>query len=280
MNICVVGLGLIGGSFCKAISKRTAHSCFGIDVNKDTLNSANKDGSIKDIISSSRLSEMDMTIVCLHPKQTIEFIKNNADKFKKGSIVLDLCGVKGEIVSSVSDILKEKGVFFIGCHPMAGREFSGYDFSLETLFDNASFISTPSEDTPKEIVENLKEFAKTIGFKKFVVTTPDEHDRIISYTSQLAHIVSSSYIKSPTAQQQSGFSAGSFQDLTRVARLNENMWTDLFLMNSAPLVTEIDTIIKHLTEYRNALEDNNSDELRELLKNGRILKEKSINNFQ
>lgn len=280
MNICVVGLGLIGGSFCKSISKRTAHSCFGIDVNEYTLKSAINDGSIKDMISPSQLSEMDMTIVCLHPKQTIEFIKNNANKFKTGSIVIDSCGVKGEIVSSVSDVLKEQGVIFIGCHPMAGREFSGYDFSLETLFDNASFISTPSEDTPREIVENLKELMQAISFKKFVVTSPQEHDRIISYTSQLAHIVSSSYIKSPTAQQQSGFSAGSFQDLTRVAQLNENMWTDLFLMNSAPLVTEIDTIISHLTEYKNALVDNNSNDLRELLKNGRILKEKSMTNFQ
>lgn len=280
MNICVVGLGLIGGSFCKAISARTNHTCYGIDISENVINSARNDCSIKDSISSSQLCNMDMVIVCLHPKQTIDFIKENAGNFKKGSLVIDSCGVKSEIVSAVSDILKENGVMFIGCHPMAGREFSGYEFSLETLFNNSSFISTPSNDIPNEIIEGLKSFTETIGFIKFVVTTPEEHDRIISYTSQLAHIVSSSYIKSPTAQQQSGFSAGSFQDLTRVARLNENMWTDLFLMNSAPLVCEIDNIITHLTKYRNAIADNDSDYLNDLLKEGRILKEKSIGNFQ
>jgi prephenate dehydrogenase len=275
MNVAVVGLGLIGGSFCKAISARTEHACFGIDINESTLASARKDGVIKESITENDLSKMDMTIVCLHPKQTIEFILKNASKFRKGSIVIDSCGVKNEIVSSVTKSLNENGVFFIGCHPMAGREFSGYDYSLESLFDNASFIITPDENLPIERLDTLKSLVDKIGFKRVVVTTPQEHDRIISYTSQLAHIVSSAYIKSPTLEKQSGFSAGSFQDLTRVAKLNEDMWTELFLMNSEPLANEIDTIIKHLSDYKNAIEKKNADTLKELLREGRILKEMS-----
>jgi len=275
MKIAVVGLGLIGGSFCKAISKRTPHSCFGIDINKCTIQSAISDGAIEKEISPTELKEMDMTIVCLHPEQTIEFILENLMHFKKGSVVIDSCGVKGKIINSVSAKLLERDVTFIGCHPMAGREFSGYNFSLETLFDNASFIITPSTTTPYNNVEHLKGFAKTIGFKKIVITTADEHDKIIAFTSQLAHIVSSAYIKSPTLNERNGFSAGSFLDLTRVAKLNEDMWTALFLMNKAPLIYEIDTIIKNLEEYREVIINDDSEKLNCLLKEGRILKEQS-----
>ena len=216
-----------------------------------------------------------MTIVCLHPKQSIDFILNNIDNFKSGSIVIDSCGVKESIINSVAEKLLEKDVHFIGCHPMAGREFSGYDFSLETLFDKASFIITPTEKTPATLVEKIKELISVIGFKKIVISTASEHDKTIAFTSQLAHIVSNAYVKSPTLQSYSGFSAGSFQDLTRVAKLNEDMWTDLFMMNKSPLLFEIDTIIENLKQYRNAIENDNDITLKQLLKDGRILKEES-----
>jgi len=276
MNIAVIGLGLIGGSFCKAISSRTNHSCFGIDTNKATISSALKDGAIKKEISPAELSDMDMTIVCLHPQQTIDFILENSGNFKIGSTVIDSCGVKDNIINSVTDTLLIKGVHFIGCHPMAGREFSGYDFSLETLFDNASFIITPSATTPYFLIETLKELACCIGFKKVVISTATEHDKIIAFTSQLAHIVSNAYIKSPTLNQQNGFSAGSFQDLTRVAKLNEDLWTALFMMNKSPLLFEIDTIIENLEKYREAIKNDDFEKLKGLLKEGRILKEKSL----
>ena len=274
MNITVVGLGLIGGSFCKAISRMTEHKCYGMDINNDVTRSAIAEKAIIDKVED--VSQSDLTIICLYPKATIEFILNNCEKFKKGSIVIDSCGIKKAITEKVSEKLLKCGVTFIGAHPMAGREFSGFDYSIPELFENASLILTPDENADEDKISVVRNLAYQLSFKKVVVTTPEEHDRIISYTSQLAHIVSSAYIKSPTAQEQSGFSAGSFKDLTRVARLNENMWTSLFLLNKENLISEISLIIKNLNDYKNALESDDSETLNSLLKEGRILKEKSM----
>ena len=219
------------------------------------------------------VSEADITIVSLFPPTIISFIKENADLFKEGSIVIDTGGIKKAIVDEVTPILAERGVTFIGVHPMAGREFSGFEYSLDNLFDDASFIMTPTESTPKEEINIIEDLAHSIHFKKVVKATPEEHDKIIAFTSQLAHVVSNAYIKSPTHQQQLGFSAGSFQDLTRVAKLNENMWTPLFLMNKEPLLFEIDYIMARLGEYRKAIAEDDSETLRKLLRDGRILKE-------
>ena len=274
MNITVVGLGLIGGSFCKAISRRTEHKCYGMDINDTVICSAIAEKAIID--RAKDVSQSDLTIVCLYPEATIEFILNNCNKFKKGIIVIDSCGIKRAITEKVFEKLSEQGVTFIGAHPMAGREFSGFDYSIPELFENASLILTPDEKTDEEKISVVRNLAYQLSFKKVVITTPEEHDRIISYTSQLAHIVSSAYIKSPTAQEQSGFSAGSFKDLTRVARLNENMWTSLFLLNKENLISEISLIIENLNDYKNALESDDSETLNSLLKEGRILKEKSM----
>lgn len=273
MNIVVVGLGLIGGSFCKAISAKTKHNCFGIDTDLSAIKSAIADKAILREISPSELSDIDLTIVCLHPNAAMKFILDNAKSFKKGSIVIDSCGVKSAVIERVEMALLAEDVYFLGCHPMAGREFSGYPYSLESLFEKASFIITPTENTTADVLETVKDFSKEIGFAKTVVTTALQHDKTIAFTSQLAHIVSSSYIKSPTLKSFDGFSAGSFLDLTRVAKLNEDMWTSLFLLNKEPLIFEISTIIAKLEEYRQVLEDDNSDELKKLLKEGRILKE-------
>ena len=273
MVITVVGLGLIGGSFCKAIKEKTEHTCLGVDLSEDVIKKAISEKTIDS--ECKDLSVSDITIICLYPEATVEFILNNKEKFKKGSIVTDVCGIKEYIVSSVKNDVEECGVTFIGAHPMAGREFSGYAYSLSDLYKNASFIMTP-ENAPEDAVSTLEKLVLDLGFGKVVKTTPREHDEIIAYTSQLAHIVSSAYIKSPTLQKEVGFSAGSFKDLTRVAKLNEDMWTSLFIKNKEPLIFEIKEITERLSEYLNALENEDSDSMRELLKNGRILKEKSI----
>lgn len=271
MIITAVGLGLIGGSLCKAIKKHTNHTVYGIDINKETISMALSQNAID--AETDDLGLADITIVSLYPIDAIDYIINNADKFKSGSIVIDTCGIKKEIVDRVTPVLEKRDVTFIGTHPMAGREFSGFEYSLDNLFDEASFIITPSEATPQAKLNLLKDLAYNIHFKKVVFATPEEHDQIIAFTSQLAHVVSNAYIKSPTHQKQLGFSAGSFQDLTRVAKLNEIMWTPLFMLNKGPLCDEIDCIIEKLTEYRDAMKNDDSDKLRELLKEGRILKE-------
>lgn len=280
MNIAVAGLGLIGGSFCKAIKKYTENSVFGIDTDDRAIEKALGCGAIDGAVSPSELKNIDFTIVSLHPEQTVNFILENAENFKEGSLVIDTCGVKKAVVETVSEPLNEKGVIFAGCHPMAGREFSGFDYSLAELYENASFIITPCENTPSFVTDFLREFALKLHFGKAVISSPEEHDKAIAFTSQLAHIVSNAYIKSPTLKNESGFSAGSFLDLTRVAKLNEDMWTSLFLMNKEPLLFEINTIIEKLTEYRDALKSDDSVFLKALLREGRILKEESLKEHQ
>ena len=177
------------------------------------------------------------------------------------------------MVKAASGPLNRLGVRFVGCHPMAGREFSGFDYARADLFDGASFILTPDEHTDPSAVAELEAFARSIGFGQTVTASPEEHDRIIAATSQLAHVVSNAYMKSPTLQKEAGFSAGSYLDLTRVAKLNEEMWTSLFLLNREALLYEVDTIMEHLSQYRDALNRQDAPGLRELLKEGRLLKE-------
>lgn len=271
MIVTVVGLGLIGGSLCKTIKKHTDYTVYGVDINKETVEMAVSQGAID--AETDDLSLADITIISLYPTVTIDYIKENAAKFKKGSIVIDTCGIKKAIVEAATPVLAENDVTFIGVHPMAGREFSGFEYSQDNLFDSASFIITPTEETPQAKLNLIEDFAYAINFKKVVTATPEEHDDIIAFTSQLAHVVSNAYIKSPTHQRQLGFSAGSFLDLTRVAKLNEEMWTPLFMLNKEPLCREIKCIIERLTEYLDAMEQDDSEKLKQLLRDGRILKE-------
>ena len=275
MKIAIVGLGLIGGSLAKAIKKNTQYMCYGLDIDKQAVKSAIEQEAIDSEITAEKLGICDIVIVSLHPVQTIDFMLKNKDNFKKGGIVIDTCGVKGAIVDAVEKPLADAGVEFLGCHPMAGREFSGFSYSVDNLFERASFIITKTDNTKQQVLDAVTKFAYDCGFAKVVVSDTKEHDEIIAYTSQLAHIVSSSYVKSPSLMRQAGFSAGSFKDLTRVAKLNEDMWTPLFMMNKDALISEIDYIIKHLTEYRDAIGSGDRESLHELLKKGRELKELS-----
>lgn len=275
MNIAVVGLGLIGGSICKALKQNTFHNIMGIDTDKETIAKALEQNAIDEEITPDRLNEASLTIICLYPEAIVDFVKQNADKFKKGTIVADTCGIKEYVVENCTPILEERGVYFVGTHPMAGREFSGFDYSLPDLYKGASYIITPTENTPSLAVDLLSTLASSMGFGKVVISTPEKHDKVIAYTSQLAHVVSNTYVKSPSLLDFNGFSAGSFQDLTRVAKLNEYMWSSLFMCNKKALLEEIDCFIEHFTQYKIAMENDDIDALRELLKDGRILKEKS-----
>ena len=276
MKILIVGLGLIGGSYCKAISSYTDHEVYGLDSNADVIESAKNCKCIKDGSDISQLDMFDMVIVCLHPVPAFEFMKNNVSNMKKGAILCDVCGIKGQMSVDMTKTAKNCGIHYVGTHPMAGKEHFGFEFSDGSLFIGANFIVTPTDDTDKESVLTVEKLAKKMGFKKIVESTPFDHDSIIAYTSQLAHVVSSAYVKSPTMQKELGFSAGSFKDMTRIATLNESMWTTLFMANKDCLVFEIDQLIQHLSEYKKAIADNDSQTLEKLLKDGRILKEENI----
>lgn len=278
MKICVAGLGLIGGSLAKAIKKNTDEIVYGLDIDRETIANALAQETIDGELTPAELGCCDLVILGLYPQATIDFIKENKNNFKSGSIVIDTCGIKSSVVESAEADLAGTGVSFLGCHPMAGREFWGFAYALDNLFDKASFIMTPTDNTPSEVIDTVKDLALRIGFARCVISTPAEHDEVIAFTSQLAHVVSSAYVKSPSLFRQAGFSAGSFKDLTRVAKLNEDMWTSLFLLNKEPLLFELDHIIKALTDYRDAINDNDAERLHALLKEGRELKEQSIKN--
>ncbi len=276
VNIAVVGLGLIGGSICKALKANTFNHIMGIDTDKETIRKALEQGAIDEEITPDRLCEANITIVALYPVKIVEFVKENANKFKKGSIVMDICGIKGYVVKNCTPILEEHGVIFIGTHPMAGTEHSGFDYSTADLFNKASFIITPTEKTPQIAIDLVSTLGACMKFGQVVIATPEQHDANIAYTSQLAHIVSNAYVKSPSLFRADGFSAGSFLDLTRVAYLNEDMWSSLFMCNKEAILFEVNNIIKSLGEYRDAIVNDDIDTLREILKVGRERKEKSM----
>ena len=276
MKIAVVGLGLIGGSICKALKKNTFHYIMGIDNDESVTEKALEYGAVDEIITPEGLKDADMTMICLYPEAIVEFVNQHKDKFKSGSIVTDSCGVKEYVVTRCTKVLEPLGVIFVGSHPMAGREFSGFDYSTDDLFVGASYIVTPSENTPKMAIDLLATLACCMGFGKVVTATPKQHDINIAFTSQLAHVVSNAYVKSPSLFNADGFSAGSFLDLTRVAKLNEYMWSSLFLCNKEALLFELNSIIDSLNEYKTAIENDDIDTLREILKVGRERKEKSL----
>lgn len=277
MTITIIGLGLIGGSLCKAIKTKTSHTCYGVNRNPAVLESALRDGAVDRAFSlEEQLPASDIYIVCFHPRMTMEYIEKRAGEFSPGSLVLDVCGIKAEIVRMAEKKLLPHRINFLGTHPMAGREFSGYDYSLPTLYDNASIVLTPSDESRPQDVELVKKLADELGFGRIVVTTPEEHDRIIAFTSQMAHVVANAYVKTPMLERHGGFTGGSFQDMTRVARLNADMWTELFLMNRGPLLDEVNNIILHLSEYRDALADGDEKRLHDLLRDGSDRKIRSL----
>lgn len=274
MKIAVIGLGLIGASFAKGFKKNTDFTVLGQDKNAEVIKKAVRDGVI-DRPVGTELSECDIILLGLYPGAAIDFVKDNAANISKNAIVTDVGGVKERVCTGIKPIADEYGFTFIGMHPMAGIEKFGYDNSKEDMFRGASLVITPCEDTSPKKIELLKEAMSPLGFAKFQMSSPEEHDKIIAYTSQLAHVVSSSYIKSPTAMKHSGFSAGSFKDMTRVAHLNEIMWTELFMDNAENLAYEIDTVVKHLTEFSDAVKTGDKDRIFDLLRDGREKKDLS-----
>lgn len=269
-NIAVVGLGLIGGSFAKAIKENTGYTVLGYDICEKTIESAVKSGVIDGVLNGKNLSECDFVIISLYPKQTEIFFKEKLLFFKKGTIVVDCAGVKENICKNLSPLANENGFHFIGGHPMAGIERSGFENSKAELFKGASMILCDIND--KKALETAKNLFLSLGFGSINISSPENHDEIIAYTSQLAHVISSAYIKSKTAKKRNGFSAGSFKDLSRVAKLNENMWTELFFENKENLLKEIDFFIEEMIKYKKNLENNNKNEIHQLLKEGSKLK--------
>ncbi len=268
MKIGIAGLGLIGGSLARALADSGKHEILGLDRNRSSLLAAKMVGAITDEMNESNIGECDMIFIALYPQATVEFVEMNADKIKKGAIVTDCGGVKRPICEPCEKLAEENGFIFIGAHPMAGTQFSGFNSSRGNLFKNATMIVTPKENTDIRILEKLRNVLNDAGFGAINFTTPSEHDKVIAFTSQLPHIISNAYVKSHTAVKQKGFSAGSYRDLTRVSKLNEKMWTELFFENKDNLINEIDFLVERLSEYSTALKNDDREGLVTLLREG------------
>ncbi|MBE6824366.1 MAG: prephenate dehydrogenase/arogenate dehydrogenase family protein [Ruminococcaceae bacterium] len=268
MVIGIVGLGLIGGSLCKAIKQNTAHTVYGFDLDDNINSYALLDGGIDKKLCDSNIGECDYILLSIYPKATVAFLKEKAELIGKSTTVIDCGGIKRSICENCFELANEYGFSFIGGHPMAGLHFSGYKYAKDDLFCGASMILTPQNTDDIAQLQKVSAFIKSLGFSSVTVTTPDEHDKIIAFTSQLAHVVSNAYVKSPQAKIHKGFSAGSYKDLTRVARLNENMWAELFMENKDNLLFEIDHIINALSQYKEALKNEDTASLKLLLKEG------------
>ena len=275
MNILVVGLGLIGGSLCKALKKYTYHTVTGCDLNHDIENAALRDVALDNVFDGN-YKGYDLIIIALFPEASEKFLENHAHEIEKGTLITDVCGIKGDFSDRMKKISESNGLRYVGIHPMAGKEFGGYYNSTADLFIKANFIVAPFDDSSEKDIELLTNVAKEIGAGKIVVTSPENHDKMIAYTSQLAHIVSSAYVKSPELGLECGFSGGSFQDMTRIATMNEKMWTDLFMQNRENLQYELDTLIANLNKYSEALKSGDSEKLRSLIAEGRELKEENL----
>ncbi len=275
MNIGIVGLGLIGGSFARVLKTNPENKVFAADINRSSYLAACMTGSCDEELTTENIGLCDYILICTYPQAAIDYIIENKSNFKKGAIIVDCCGIKRDICSKLNPLNEKNEFIFIGGHPMAGTQQWGFSHSRASLFSNASMILTPDSTIEISVLEQVKAFFLGCGFGTVVFTTPEEHDRIIAFTSQLPHIISNAYVKSPSALQHKGFSAGSYKDMSRVAKLNGKLWSELFLKNSDYLIDELDILIENLSEYRDALKSNNDERLSQLLTDGSECKAKA-----
>lgn len=272
MTVGICGLGLIGGSMAKAY-KAAGHTILGYDKSTASLGYASLAGINDGVLDSDTIPTCDLIFIALYPRAAIKYLEEIAPIINKSTVVIDLCGTKKQICDAGFALSKKYGFTFVGGHPMAGTQYSGIKYSKATLFKNAPMVLVPDTCDDIYFLDNVKKLLAPAMFGKITVTAAEKHDAMIAFTSQLAHVVSNAYVKSPTAQSHKGFSAGSYKDMTRVAWLNEYMWTELFLENKEPLLFEIDSMITSLSEYRDAIANDDADTLRSLLRDGRIAKE-------
>lgn len=277
----IVGLGLIGGSFARGYAQAGVR-VLAWDPDEDVMVAAGM-GTVSGELNDETLGECDIIVLACYPEACIEWLEAHAQALADatdteaimGPVVIDTVGIKGIVCERAFNLARENGFYFVGAHPMAGTQFSGYAHSRADLFEGAPLVLVPPavDDSLKlELLSQVREMVRPLGFGKFSVTSAEEHDHVIAFTSQLAHVVSNAYVKSPTAQEHHGFSAGSYRDLTRVAHLNASMWAELMTDNAQYLSQELTYLIDSLAAYRDALEKKDEGQLEELLAEGDRIK--------
>lgn len=272
MTVGIVGLGLIGGSFAKAYHA-AGERVLAQDIDLDVLSFAVISGAVDEELTDETMAECDLILLAVCPAAAVEWLQKNAPKIASHTIVIDCCGTKRTVCAACFPITAQYGITYLGGHPMAGTQFSGFKYAKADLYHGAPMVLVPPRFDDIELLGRVKDLLTPAGFGSYSVTTAEQHDEMIAFTSQLAHVASNAYIKSPTAKKHKGFSAGSYKDMTRVAWLAPRMWAELFLENRDFLLKEIDCYIEHLSQYKAAMEQNDEEELIRLLDEGKKRKE-------
>ena len=272
MNVGILGLGLIGGSLARAYALE-GHTVYATQRNQSMLSFAMLAGAVHGKLDESTIPACDLILLAIYPDGSASWLEKNAHLISSSTLVMDCCGVKTEICKRCFPLAKTYGFTFIGGHPMAGSQFSGFKYSRANLFEGAPMVLVPPVFDDIQLLDRAKNALKPCNFGFFSVTTAENHDKMIAFTSQMPHILSNAFIKSPTALQHRGFSAGSYKDMTRVAWLNPQMWAELFLENKEHVLFELDYYLNSLKAYRDAIADNNEALLVSLLEEGKIRKE-------
>ncbi len=272
ITVGVVGLGLIGASFCKAY-KESGARVYGWNRTRSTAQMAKMQGIIDDYLTDDNLGTCDLVIVSLYPEASVEWMRTHKDSFNKAGIVIDACGTKKFVCEEGFKIAKEAGFTFVGCHPMAGLQYSGMAYAKADLFVGAPMVVVPPVFDDINLLDRVKNLLIPCKFGSFHVAHAEQHDRMISFTSQMPHVISNAYIKSPNAREHKGFSGGSYKDLTRVASLNPTMWTELFFENKDNLIFEIENLQNELQKYKEALINDDHKKMYDLLEEGSRIKD-------
>ncbi len=272
MRVGILGLGLIGGSMARAYAQ-AGHEVFAAEMDRSMLSFAQLAGAVHGELTDDRIPTCDLLLLAIYPDGSATWLENKASFIQSNTLVLDLCGIKQEICSRCFPLAKQYGFTFVGGHPMAGSHYSGFKYSRSNLFKGAPMVLVPPVFDDIQLLQRVKDALEPCRFGTFSVTTAEDHDRMIAFTSQMPHILSNSYIKSPTALEHRGFSAGSYKDLTRVAWLNAPMWAELFMENKENILFELDYYIQSLQSYRDAIAADDLQTLTDLLEEGKRRKE-------
>lgn len=272
MLVGIVGLGLIGGSFAKAYTK-AGHQVLAQDIDESVLKYAEMSDIIEGELTRDKLKDCDLILICTYAGAAITFLTENGEYIGNKPVVIDCCGIKRVVVEAGMELAKKYGFTYAGGHPMAGTQFSGIKYAKADMYKGAPMVIVPPDYNDIILLDRIKKMLLPVGFASVTVTSAEKHDEMIAYTSQLAHIVSNAYIKSPTVREHNGMSAGSYKDMTRVAWLSPEMWTELCMDNRDNLLKEIDILFENLEKYRIALQSEDSEELKRLFLEGKLLKE-------
>ena len=272
MNVGILGLGLIGGSLARAYSLE-GHTVYATQRNDSMLSFAMLAGAVHGKLTEVTIPQCDLILLAIYPEGSASWLEKNAHCISKNTLVIDCCGTKQVICNRCFPLAQKYGFLFVGGHPMAGSQFSGFKYSRANLFNGQPMVLVPPVFDDIQLLDRIKQALKPCHFGRFSVTTAEEHDRMIAFTSQMPHILSNAFIKSPTARNHQGFSAGSYRDMTRVAWLNPRMWAELFLENKENVLYELDFYIESLKAYRSAIAAEDMDSLIALLEEGKRCKE-------